>query len=164
MVQSAAGSVIVLGMLSYILWEPVEYQSFKCQNLSIVANYIHAFMTTCTHLLIAHSSRIKCHVTNLTISYTFWMWWNKQFASWACSWQIWANIWRYRVDVDQNLWVLTTYWMLWLFIPWRFRAVLNPKEGLAWYWQGVLPSGLQVYFSQWCYIFELPADINPSFL
>ncbi len=95
---------------------PIEHRLNTTADLSIVADYVHPFMTTVYHLLMA-SSRIMHHVTklkssqtgflNMTMSSlysnglhshqisiqknTFAVWWNGRFTSWMCSPQICSN-------------------------------------------------------------------------
>ncbi len=96
---------------------PTEYRLNTTAYRSIVAEHVHPFITTVTHLLMTTSSRIMHHVTklkssqtgflNMTMSSlysnglhshqisiqqsTFGMWCNGRFASWMCSRQICSN-------------------------------------------------------------------------
>jgi len=71
-VQAGAGGVMVWGIFSWHTLGslvPNEHRLNATAYLSIVADHVHPFMTTVT-LLMATSSRIMHHVTNLKSSQT----------------------------------------------------------------------------------------------
>ncbi len=71
-VQAGGGGVMVWGIFSWHTLGPlvpIEHRLNTTVYLSIVADHVHPFMTTCTHLLMT-SSRIMHHVTKLKSSQT----------------------------------------------------------------------------------------------
>ncbi len=128
-------------------WASFKHHSLP--ELCIVPEHVHPFMTQCTHLRMVTSSRIMHHVKklkssqtvflNMTMSSlysnclqshqisiklnTFGMWWNRRFASWMSSQQIWC----YHVNMDQNLWRIKEH--LVESMPRRIKAVLKAKAG-----------------------------------
>ncbi len=70
-VQAGGGGVMVCGIFSWHTLGslvPMEHRLNTTAYLSIVADHVHPFMTTVYHLLMATSSRIMHHVTNLESS------------------------------------------------------------------------------------------------
>ncbi len=130
-VQAGGGGVMVRGIFSWHtlgLLVPIEHRLNTTAYRSIVADHVHPFITTVTHLLMATSSRIMHHVTklkssqtgflNMTMSSlysnglhshqisiqqsTFGMWWNGRFTSWMCSRLICSNC--VMLSCQQSIW------------------------------------------------------------
>ncbi len=72
-VQAGGDGVMVWGIFSWHTLGPlvpIEHRLNATDYLSIVADYVHPFMTTVYHLLMTTSSRIMHHVTKLKSSQT----------------------------------------------------------------------------------------------
>ncbi len=73
MIQAGGGGVMVWRIFSWHTLGPlvpIKHCLNATAYLSIVADHVHPFMTTCTHLLMNTSSRIMHHVTKLQSSQT----------------------------------------------------------------------------------------------
>ncbi len=67
-VQAGSGRVMVWGIFSWHTLGPlvpIEHRLNATAYRSIIADHVHPFMTTVTHLLMATSSRLMHHVTKL---------------------------------------------------------------------------------------------------